>query len=143
MIFNNALKTLALKKLPYYVSHDGWINLIGLYFGIGIYDDNSYILYRQHGSNVLGGDRSIRSVWKKRLKSFKKLKEHHRDIEAMEFYEAFGNMMNQSQKNTVLKVANYRKNLKSKISLLFDKKIRMSTFDRDFWYRVRVVCSNI
>lgn len=143
LIFNKKLRDLALKKIPKYVSHDGWINLVGLYFGIGIYDDKSYILYRQHGKNVLGGDRSIKTVWKKRMKSFKKLKEHHRDLEAFEFYKVYSNMMNRSQKETTLKVANYRKSLINKLRLLFDRKIKMSTFDRDFWYRVRVICSNI
>lgn len=143
LVFNNELRKIAQRKIPNYVSHDGWINLVGLHFGTGIYDSTPHISYRQHGKNVLGGERSFIMVWRKRLNSFGKLGEHHRDNEAMEFYETYKDKLEDFQIKNILEVANYRKNLHSKLKLFFDHKIKMSTLDRDFWYRVRILFSVI
>lgn len=35
--------------------HDWWFLLIAYLTGVVVYDDKSYILYRQHGNNVVGG----------------------------------------------------------------------------------------
>lgn len=143
LVFNQQLREVALGYIPSYVSHDGWINLVGLYFGNGVYDEQSYILYRQHSTNVLGGNPSFGSVWKKRIRSFKHLGEHHRDLEAREFLDAFSERLSSEQKKKIAKVAFYRDNFWNKIILLLDREIRMSTFDRDFWYRIRVLFSCI
>lgn len=143
LVFNKKLKNIAVAKIPDYISHDGWINLIGLFFGIGIYDNESYIYYRQHGNNLIGGNRSFIAVWKKRLKSISRLGEHHRDVEATEFLETFGYLMSDQQRKKVEKVAFYRNSLFNKFRLFFDRDIRMSTLDRDFWYRMRIIFSSI
>lgn len=43
--------------------HDYWMFLICLYMGSVVYDDNAYILYRQHGNNVVGSrNKSLRKA---------------------------------------------------------------------------------
>lgn len=55
MVFNQSLRKLFLKypsdKTLY---HDTWLFNLAYFTGKVIYDDNSYILYRQHGNNVVG-----------------------------------------------------------------------------------------
>lgn len=142
-VFNHKLAQIAKLHEPKYVSHDGWINLIAVFFGVAIYDNKSYIKYRQHGKNTLGGDRSFVSTWTKRINSLKKLGEHHRDLEAKEFLDAYSEMLTDQDKEIICTVSDYRKSIINKLRLFFNRRIRMSTFDRDFWYRVRVLLSVI
>lgn len=143
LVFNQKLREIAEKNIPEHISHDGWLNLIGLYFGKGIYDEESYILYRQHGNNILGGDRSFINTWRKRMRSFRNFNIHSRDIEAQEFLETFYMELSPQQIQVISSVAFYRNSILNKLCLLVNKKIKMTTFDRDFWYRVRIICSNI
>ena len=46
------------------IMHDWWIYLIATAFGRVIFDNNSYILYRQHENNVVGN-----SNWGKRIRN--------------------------------------------------------------------------
>ena len=50
--------------------HDVWVGMVASVTGRIIYDDESYIKYRQHGDNVVGADGiSAVSGWKKKLKN--------------------------------------------------------------------------
>lgn len=62
MVFNKALLMLLKEYMPGYVTmHDSWtLQVCAAVGGKIIYDDNSYILYRQHGENVIGGDEKMR-----------------------------------------------------------------------------------
>ena len=52
-------------------NHDGWIALIAAMSGAIIFDNNSYMKYRQHGENVVG---AYKTGFRKKLKAkFKKL----------------------------------------------------------------------
>lgn len=143
ILFNHKMLKIAKTSIPQSISHDGWINLIGAFFGKYYYDPNAYIKYRQHSTNVLGGDRRFFSVWKKRLSSFKCLNCHIRDVQALEFLSAFREHFTNEEIEEISRVAFYRKGLDAKIKLLLYFKIHMSTFDRDFWYRMRIIFSNI
>jgi len=54
-IFNSKLLQLSLLNKEYAIMHDWWV-LLTCYFHSGkvFYDDNSYVLYRQHENNVCG-----------------------------------------------------------------------------------------
>ena len=55
MVFNYMLANLVNKCNVLKVSyHDWWICILAAAFGKIIYDENSYIKYRQHGTNVVG-----------------------------------------------------------------------------------------
>ena len=73
-VLNNKLLTLIKKHIPRYCyMHDWWCYISASYFGQVIYDCDSYILYRQHSSNVLGTSSNILSQYIKRMKQSKKL----------------------------------------------------------------------
>jgi len=66
--------------------HDWWAYLVASYLGTVIFDKNAYILYRQHGGNIVGSSRSAfamiynkwqflkksRGMLEKQLKDFQK-----------------------------------------------------------------------
>ena len=72
-IFNRNLYELVIKQLPEFtVMHDWWLYLTATCFGEMVYDETSYICYRQHGGNVLGTKTSHMDELKMRLKRYKK-----------------------------------------------------------------------
>lgn len=62
MVFNKSLMLLLKEYVPeYLVMHDSWTLLVcAAVGGEIIYDDDSYILYRQHVENVFGGMEKMR-----------------------------------------------------------------------------------
>ncbi|MBP3609389.1 MAG: glycosyltransferase family 2 protein [Lachnospiraceae bacterium] len=60
------------RKPEFTVMHDFWVYLVGSCFGQVVYDEESYILYRQHGGNELGAASSLAENYKRRVKNFKK-----------------------------------------------------------------------
>lgn len=72
IVINKTTRDLLVKHLPKkIIMHDWWIYIVTSAFGNVIYDSKSYILYRQHQSNVVGVSTSSISKWKKRIKRFK------------------------------------------------------------------------
>jgi len=62
IVINRAARDLLLRKrvdLKNIIMHDWWIYLCISAFGKVIYDDQAYVLYRQHDNNVIGGRRKI------------------------------------------------------------------------------------
>jgi hypothetical protein len=53
------------------VMHDAWIYLVITALGRAIFDPRSFILYRQHGGNAVGGRPSPRISWRRRLDRFR------------------------------------------------------------------------
>ena len=62
MVFNRALLLLLKEYMPKYLTmHDSWtLQVCAAVGGTVIYDDDSYILYRQHVGNVIGGVEKMR-----------------------------------------------------------------------------------
>lgn len=58
MIFNAALRARAKPIPPDAIMHDWWLMLVAAAFGRTDHVDEQTVLYRQHGANVCGADRS-------------------------------------------------------------------------------------
>lgn len=57
---NRMMKILKTRvNVEHIVMHDAWVYLVGSYLGNIYFDDDSYILYRQHESNVVGYKNNI------------------------------------------------------------------------------------
>jgi len=65
MVFNKALLLILKEYTPeYLMMHDSWtLQVCAAVGGKVIYDDNSYILYRQHSGNVVGGLEKMTYGW--------------------------------------------------------------------------------
>lgn len=76
-------------------AHDNWIEYILIKKGIYDYIEESTILYRQHGANVIGGNfgynyrTEAKSMVKKPYELFQKLKKDYKRSKQMPFYVSF------------------------------------------------------
>ncbi len=96
------LQLLKGKQPKFTVMHDFWIYLVGTCFGTVIYDEESYILYRQHGANELGAATSLFENYKRRMKNFKK---HRGQLtrQAEQLVNLYGEIM-PKEKKTITKL---------------------------------------
>ena len=67
-LMNRALVDSVKAHMPSHaIWHDWWCYLVATYIGTVVFDENAYILYRQHGDNQLGSSRSkwqmIKNKW--------------------------------------------------------------------------------
>lgn len=104
--------------------HDWWINLVVLSTGgVSIFDSNSYIKYRQHDSNVVGGSKNFIEKWKNRIKKYNK--PYQRDKMAKYLIDIYGDSINDENKAILDVMSNYKNN---KYRIFFSKTIRTSNF---------------
>lgn len=69
MVFNHSLKKIFDKYMPCQAEfHDSWIYKLAIVFGKIIYDDQAYILYRQHDKNVTGAHSLGKKLWIERMR---------------------------------------------------------------------------
>ncbi|MCH5266979.1 MAG: glycosyltransferase family 2 protein [Lachnospiraceae bacterium] len=71
ILMNGTLKDLILVELPKYtVMHDWWCYLTASFYGNVYFDEQSYILYRQHGENAVGSNVSRWKEFVGRIKRY-------------------------------------------------------------------------
>ena len=140
-VFNDALRQKMTQNRPSTVfAHDYWVYLSAIYLGDVHYDSNSYMLYRQHGSNAVGGSKSILQEWKIRLRRMKKLNEQHeRETMAQELLSCYSDSLSDSDKAIIKVVADYRKNILTKMKLFFDMRYSLNITINNIMLRLRIL----
>lgn len=109
--------------------HDVWVAMVASVVGFIIYDENSYILYRQHENNVVGVKKeSITKEWIEKIR--RKDLRNGRSKLAMEIYSKFADIMidDKEMKDTLELCATYKDSWKNKINLLRNKELRTNEF---------------
>ena len=120
-VFNRNLLALAAEHTPNKsVWHDWWLYLTASCFGQAVYDEEAYILYRQHGSNQLGMQNSWTARWKNRIEHFRQLK-YSLSRQAQVFIDSYG--IDYKYGELVELLANYRSSLPMRIQLAKEKRI--------------------
>ena len=118
MVFNRAMRDYILQRpLPRHaLMHDMWVVLIAAALGTIVYDENSYIRYRQHGNNCIGASIGQKEKWKKRIQVLTQQGTVSRADQAAEFitYVGENELNNRGLYEYTKIVANYRNNLKCK-----------------------------
>lgn len=99
---------------------DFYIPIIVHLFGKCIYDHNSYILYRQHGNNVIGSTRTSSKMLEGAMYKYKNDYYSHF---ASQLLSVYGEKINLENKKILETYAN-----KNKKKLFFNKKIKKTTF---------------
>ncbi len=122
LVFDNKLFQEIRKHYPKDIYlHDYWIYLIGQYVGKVIYDQNSYIMYRQHTNNQIGSNKKIFS--KKRIKeTFNSKNPKSKLIKT--FYELYKEDIHKEDLKYVEEVANYNQSLIKRLKVVNSFKIR-------------------
>lgn len=119
--------------------HDYWVYLLCSYLGKVVYDNNSFILYRQHSNNQIGARNKLISHWIARIKTLRASNTHPRERMARELYWLMEEYYKELLNRDIYKVAFYRKNFITRITLLFNRNIHMSTLGKDLFYRLHIL----
>lgn len=142
IVFNKRCRDLVKESPPHNCTmHDAWLFLLCSIMGKVVYDKNAYILYRQHENNVIGtylGKKTLKNYYS-RIKRLFDRSIQPRYYNALSFYECYGKMLNPSDRKKILKLVNYKNNLKSKLDLLVDKDIRANSMSLDLRYRILII----
>ena len=121
MVFNNPVLEVFYNFPPQQLRvHDLWVMHICMFLGYIYYDRNSYILYRQHGHNVIGAKTTLKSKMKSRWLSLKHLlsQNENRD-ESREILSSYGHLLSDEDRKKIETVANYKENWKNRLRFLF------------------------
>lgn len=121
MLFNRKVIEMYHDYPPQRVNlHDLWIMHMCMFFGEIYYDNNPYILYRQHGNNVLGAKNTAAAKMKSRWKSLHTLpKQHNNEIEAKEMLKVYNDILTKEDKEMIGIVADYRNSFLNRLKFLF------------------------
>ena len=98
--------------------HDYWLMLVAAFTSSFIYDQNSHILYRQHGDNQIGsGDDSLEG-YTKNLKNSK----GHRFNLVKELLKGYGEEISPKDKKDLESFLKYKKNFFIRLKFFFSPK---------------------
>lgn len=145
-VFNRTAQILLKNHMPKACTmHDTWIYILCKFLGNAVYDQEAHISYRQHGGNVVGAylERSRYAIYKERLLRMFKKGLQPRYMNAKNFYECFGPLLDEEDKRKVLKLINYKNSIKDRMSLFFDKDIKASSFYGNLRFRLHVLWGTV
>ncbi len=120
---------------------DSLIYYIAIFLGNAFYDDNSYILYRQHGENVSG--QHYNGIKKIKARIFQII--HFKEMESPFEYNAnyllshMSEKLSVDDKRLIETVAFYKKSIKNKLKLLFDNDIKAGYNPKNFQCLLRIL----
>lgn len=115
-LLNVVKESLAVKPVCF---HDQWISLLcSCVNGVKVADNDAYILYRQHQNNEIGAKSSLK---KKIQKSSLCNGKRYRSQVNSQILESISNYIPSEQLSQQQMIAEYRENLKNKISLINSK----------------------
>lgn len=138
MVFNRKAAEIYVSHLPEVIKvHDFLMYQLCMFLGKVIYDENSYILYRQHGGNQIGQP-GFRKRWQRRWTSGN-YKKHTLELQNYRFLKAYKDLLSVDDIGLISQIAFYRKNLFTKLSLLFNNKIKYTRLKANFFYMLKII----
>lgn len=125
MVFNKALfKQVRKYPVNFIQMHDAYIYKVAAAIGKVIYDNKSYIKYRQHGNNCVGSDLDGFKLFIKRISLLPfRCNDHTRSNYAKEIYKNYREMMSKQNLEIAYNLANVHK-LKCRIRLLLNNNLK-------------------
>lgn len=120
--------------------HDSWIFKVALAHQCGIsIDSRGYILYRQHGDNVIGGTETLAERFKRRWQNFIHPK-CLRSMEAEELYKYYYDSINPENQSIIKQIHNYRqKSFISRLSIAFNPVFRTGSITNDLIFKLAII----
>lgn len=145
MVFNDELLEIAVKKelLNYEIgSHDAWLYKVCLSIGgTVIYDNNSYIYYRQHNHNVTGVKQGILKRVSNEIKGFTRNKNLIYKV-AQVLYNEYASLMPNKNKRLLEDIVKYRTSIIATIKLIRNKDLRFGINLIDFRNKIMILLRN-
>lgn len=115
-VFNKTLLELVRNRKPEGKTlHDWWLYLSASCFGKVVFDENAYILYRQHGNNQVGMQNNWLARWKNRFSHFKKLR-YSLSTQAEDFSDRY--IIEGENRRLLSELKDYRKNIRNRVALI-------------------------
>lgn len=138
--FNKQLRDLInIYEPSYQIMHDGWLHKVCLAVGGYVYyDKNSYIKYRQHSNNVIGGTTTPVKRWKRRVDTMKK-NPRPRSRGIQEIINGYESLMPEENLKICRQVAEYNDSFSNRVRLLINKKIYSPNKRIDRMYRLAIL----
>ena len=145
IVFNRNLKDVILDKIPeYIIAHDFWFYQIAVIFGEVFYDEDSYILYRQHANNQIGSKSGLYEKWKRRVISFfSSKKKDVRSLQAKELLKFYSGKIDTDKLRAISLVANYRDTISTRFTLFFDSRYTMGSMFNNILLRLRILAGKL
>ena len=145
MVFNQKLAEIIQKceRPQKVVMHDFYIAV--LCAGIGgkiIYDENSYIKYRQHGNNVVGVSNGVADKIKDRLKKITKKSKISIEEQAYDILNRYELQLLANEKKWLSKVSEYRKSSLRRLKLAFSLKTHYVNLNSAMVLRLSILLGN-
>lgn len=140
-VINNRLLQLVRNHLPEYrLIHDWWLYLTASCFGEVYYDEESFILYRQHRNNVIGMKSNHFDELKKRLKSYRGNRGKI-SRQAAEFQKLF--QLDKKYQKWLNYIINARNHFVYRLIILFSKKIYRQRVMDNVIFKILVLLGNV
>ncbi|SHN11306.1 glycosyltransferase [Halanaerobium congolense] len=142
IVFNKKLRNLIKRYKPKdSYAHDMWVFILCYYFGLTIYDSNSYLLYRQHDNNVsIGGKKpSILHLVKSRL--IPMLKENIDANYAQDILDGYKEILTKKDAEFLYTLANYKSSFYKKLKILLDPRVKKMTLRGTLFLKLSILLS--
>lgn len=124
--------------------HDVWAFMVCAFLGNVYYDSNSYILYRQHSSNLSGVKATgLRKLFLRVKKLQRKDLEHRGEIIAQQFISNYGERLNAEDYKRIKTISTYRHSFKDKLRLLFSNDYKTGKIGRDTLNFIRTLINHV
>lgn len=142
MILTKKLRDIVVSYEPQFiVMHDTWIFKVALATcGPVVFDNKSYILYRQHSGNVLGGKGAdFLTKWSRRIKAFL-APERTRWKEMNELWSGYSTIMDTEIKEVVYPLVEYQKySLAHRFQIAFSPSYTTPIFSKNQLFRIALI----
>lgn len=141
VIFNHLLlRLLTFTNYSYISMHDTLSYQVCLAMGGEVvFDEQAYILYRQHSNNVLGGINTFRTRWKRRLSQFLSNNRNVRSKSAESIYQSLYCYLPEENKKLLFQVFDYKHNFYKRISIVFNGKFKTTSILNSISFRLSVI----
>lgn len=126
------------------LKHDNWIYVLSMFLGNVFYDTNSYILYRQHGSNLSGEKvTGVRLAIRRVRRAAKGNWGHDFELYSSMLLQCFSEDLSADAVKYINSIAQYRKTFRNKMSLFFSSSYRTGHFGKDLAIKIRILANQL
>ncbi|MNO29373.1 putative glycosyltransferase EpsE [compost metagenome] len=144
---NSEARKLLVSKEPssnHIVMHDWWSYLCVSAFGEVIYDEIPSVLYRQHGNNLVGGNKTVFDVIFKKLRSYSTNKDKHiLRNQALEFLTCYGSQLQEDKKRQIDMFVSPRQTFSSRIRYLKQSQLYRQNFQENLLFKILILTGYI
>lgn len=119
------------------VMHDAWVYLVVTAFGHVLYDEQSYILYRQHGQNQIGGRHGLKRTWLRRSRRARDVQLYLRQAES--FLSQCGSKLQPEQRVLVERFVGHRNSFRERVRYALSPSVRYQRHRSDILFRALVI----